>query len=129
MRVLSPLRYPGGKSKIADFVKQIVKDNNLLDGVYVEPYAGGAAVALSLLVDEYVSRIVINDRDRSIYAFWYSVLNDTERLCQCIADTPVTMETWRIQRKIQLPANKETAFIVTWFFYFIYESHKSFWYY
>ena len=109
MRVLSPLRYPGGKSKIADFVKQIVKDNNLLDGVYVEPYAGGAAVALSLLVDEYVSRIVINDRDRSIYAFWYSVLNDTERLCQCIADTPVTMETWRIQRKIQLPANKESA--------------------
>lgn len=69
MKLVSPLRYPGGKAKIVDFVKQVIRDNNLLDGVYVEPYAGGAAVALSLLMDEYVSRIIINDKDRSIYAF------------------------------------------------------------
>lgn len=109
MRILSPLRYPGGKSRIAAFVKQIIKDNNLLDGVYVEPYAGGAAVALSLLMDEYVSRIIINDKDRSIYAFWYSVLNETERLCQYIEETPVTMDTWRMQREIQLAENKNTV--------------------
>lgn len=109
MRILSPLRYPGGKSKIATFVKQIIKDNNLLDGVYVEPFAGGAAVALSLLMDEYVSRIVINDKDRSIYAFWYSVLNETERLCQYIEETPVTMDTWRMQREIQSADNKNTV--------------------
>lgn len=109
MRILSPLRYPGGKSKIAAFVKQIIKDNNLLDGVYVEPFAGGAAVALSLLMDEYVSRIVINDNDRSIYAFWYSVLNETERLCQYIEETPVTMDTWRMQREIQSADNKNTV--------------------
>lgn len=47
MKLVSPLRYPGGKAKIVDFVKQVIRDNNLLDGVYVEPYAGGAAVALS----------------------------------------------------------------------------------
>ena len=109
MRILSPLRYPVGKSKIAAFVKQIIKDNNLLDGVYVEPFAGGAAVALSLLMDEYVSRIVINDKDRSIYAFWYSVLNETERLCQYIEETPVTMDTWRMQREIQSADNKNTV--------------------
>ena len=109
MRILSPLRYPGGKSKIAAFVKQIIKDNNLLDGVYVEPFAGGAAVALSLLMDEYVSRIVINDKDRSINAFWYSVLNETERLCQYIEETPVTMDTWRMQREIQSADNKNTV--------------------
>ena len=109
MRILSPLRYPGGKSRIAAFVKQIIKDNNLLDGVYVEPYAGGAAVALSLLMDEYVSRIIINDKDRSIYAFWYSVLNESERLCQYIEETPVTMDTWRMQREIQLAENKNTV--------------------
>lgn len=45
MKLVSPLRYPGGKAKIVDFVKQVIRDNNLLDGVYVEPYAGGAAVA------------------------------------------------------------------------------------
>lgn len=109
MRVLSPLRYPGGKSRIADFVKQIIKDNKLLDGVYVEPYAGGAAVALSLLMSEYVSRIIINDKDRSIFAFWHSVLNETERLCQYIEETPVTMEIWREQRELQSIEKKKTA--------------------
>lgn len=109
MKVLSPLRYPGGKARIADFIKQVVKDNELLDGVYVEPYAGGAAVALSLLMDEYVSRIIINDKDRSIYAFWHSVLYDTDRLCQLVEETPVNMETWRIQREYQSPENKKTA--------------------
>ncbi len=109
MRILSPLRYPGGKSRITDFVKQIIKDNNLLDGVYVEPYAGGAAVALSLLMDEYVSRIIINDKDRSIYAFWHSVLYDTDRLCQLIEETPVNMETWRAQRELQTLDIKKTA--------------------
>ncbi len=109
MRVLSPLRYPGGKSRIADFIKQIIKDNKLLDGVYVEPYAGGAAVALSLLMSEYVSRIIINDKDRSIFAFWHSVLNETERLCQYIEETPVTMEIWREQRELQSIEKKKTA--------------------
>lgn len=113
MKVLSPLRYPGGKAKIADFIKQVVKDNDLLDGVYVEPYAGGAAVALSLLMDEYVSRIIINDKDRSVYAFWHSVLYDTDRLCQLIEETPVTMETWRGQRELQSPENKKTTALLT----------------
>lgn len=113
MKVLSPLRYPGGKAKIADFIKQVVKDNDLLDGVYVEPYAGGAAVALSLLMDEYVRRIIINDKDRSIYAFWYSVLYDTDRLCKLIEETPVTMETWWEQRTFQSVENKETTNLLT----------------
>lgn len=113
MKVLSPLRYPGGKAKIADFIKQVVKDNDLLDGVYVEPYAGGAAVALSLLMDEYVSRIIINDKDRSIYAFWHSVLYDTDHLCQLIEETPVNMETWMVQRELQSPENKETVNLLT----------------
>jgi DNA adenine methylase len=109
MKLVSPLRYPGGKAKIVDFVKQVIRDNNLLDGVYVEPYAGGAAVALSLLMDEYVSRIIINDKDRSIYAFWHSVLYETDSLCSLIEETPVTMDTWKIQREIQSLSNKQTA--------------------
>lgn len=109
MSILSPLRYPGGKSKISNFFKQFVKDNGLLDGVYVEPYAGGASVALSLLFDEYVSKIIINDKDRSIYAFWHSVLYDTENLCRLIAETPVTMENWKKLRELQKVDKKDQA--------------------
>ncbi len=57
----TPLRYPGGKGKLAPFVKRVIATNQLMDGEYVEPFAGGAAVALELLFHEYVTRIHIND--------------------------------------------------------------------
>lgn len=97
----SPLRYPGGKGKLVPFFEQLLTDNSLNDGIYVEPYIGGGAVALSLLLREYVQRIIINDKDRSIYAFWYSVLYKTEELCRLISRTPVTMEIWQEQREVQ----------------------------
>lgn len=101
MDIYSPLRYPGGKGKVADYFKKVFKDNFLYDGTYVEPYTGGASVALSLLLNEYVSRIIINDVDKSIYAFWHSVLFETESLCRLINDTPVNVSNWEIQKKIQ----------------------------
>ena len=105
--LISPLRYPGGKGKMAGVFKRIIEENELLDGTYVEPFVGGGSVALSLLLNDYVSRIVINDKDRSIYAFWHSVLNDAERLCRAIADTAVNMDVWRRQKAVQ--AEKEEA--------------------
>ena len=65
----SPLRYPGGKSRLIDFIKSIIDQNSLKGGTYIEPFSGGAAIALALAIDGYMERIVINDYDRSIYAF------------------------------------------------------------
>ena len=90
-KFVSPLRYPGGKLKVVDYIKKMFEVNDLMDGTYIEPYAGGASVALTLLFSEYANRIKINDIDRSIYAFWHSVLEETEGLCRLITDTPVTM--------------------------------------
>lgn len=96
----TPLRYPGGKGKFAHFVKQIFEANNLFDGHYVEPFAGGAGVALELLFQEYASQIHINDLDPAIYAFWVSAVNDTDSLCKLINDTPVNMEQWHRQKHV-----------------------------
>jgi len=101
MRFNSPLRYPGGKGKLSNFFKLLLRSNRLLDSHYIEPYAGGAGIALELLFEEYVTHIHINDLNRSIYAFWYSVLNRTEELCQKIEDTPVTIKEWNKQKAIQ----------------------------
>lgn len=97
----SPLRYPGGKGKLARFIQRLFKANALSDGHYAEPYAGGASVALSLLFGEYASHVHINDLDRSLYAFWHSVLYNTEGLCRLIRDTPLTIAEWRDQRAVQ----------------------------
>lgn len=96
----TPLRYPGGKGKLAAYIKALMKTNKLLDGEYVEPYAGGAAIALELLFHEYVSRVHINDLSKQIYAFWKSVLNHTDELCKLVRDTPLTIGAWDKQKKI-----------------------------
>ncbi|MCG1025986.1 MULTISPECIES: DNA adenine methylase [Dehalobacter] len=97
----SPLRYPGGKRKLAGFVKDAVIKNDIQGGTYVEPFAGGASVALYLLFNESVNQIIINDIDRSIYAFWYCVLNNTQELCSRIEQTAITMVEWENQKAVQ----------------------------
>ncbi len=100
-RFYSPLRYPGGKAKLAPFIKSVFFENELIGTEYIEPYAGGAGLALTLLFEEYVSKITINDWDRSIYAFWYCVLNHNSRFCDRILSTPIDVKTRKEQRDVQ----------------------------
>ncbi|KKR70911.1 MAG: DNA-methyltransferase [Candidatus Roizmanbacteria bacterium GW2011_GWB1_40_7] len=95
----SPLRYPGGKNKLAKFIAMICEHNNI-NGHYIEPYAGGASVALYLLLEGCVSEITINDKNRTIYAFWYSVVHKPEDLIKLIQTTRVNISTWKKQRAI-----------------------------
>jgi hypothetical protein len=53
-KLYTPLRYPGGKARFAPLIAKVIADNELTGGHYLEPYAGGAGVALSLLVDGFV---------------------------------------------------------------------------
>lgn len=82
-------------------MKAMFRDNELLDGEYAEPYAGGASIALALLYEEYARRAHINDLDRAVFAYWHSVLHETESLCQLVHDTPVTMHEWYRQKAVQ----------------------------
>ena len=100
LRYFTPLRYPGGKGKLAAYIKRLMKVNGLLDGEYVEPYAGGAGIALELLFHEYVASIRINDVSRPVHAFWKAVLNHTDELCKLVIDTPLTVRVWDKQRRI-----------------------------
>ena len=103
----SPLRYPGGKSKISEYVIDLIINNNMRGCVYIEPFAGGASVALRLIMDDVCSKAIINDKDRSIYAFWYSVKYYNNELCELIQKTQITVDEWYNQKEIQ--KNKETA--------------------
>jgi DNA adenine methylase len=96
----TPLRYPGGKRRLANIVTRLLEENGLRDVQYVEPYAGGSAIALDLLFGEYASVVHINDLSRPVYAFWYAVLNDTAELCRRIRRVRVTMREWRRQRSV-----------------------------
>lgn len=82
------------------FLSATLQSNGLIGGTYVEPFCGGAGAAINLLLSGHVSDIIINDIDPLIYAFWHSVLNDTEALIDFIERTPVTIDEWHRQKAI-----------------------------
>jgi len=99
-RKASPLRYPGGKASLYPLVWPILKLNRLARRHYVEPYAGGCGLALSLLYGAHVSDIHINDIDPSIWAFWHSVLENTDEFASLIRTAPLTIDEWHRQREV-----------------------------
>lgn len=125
MRYPSPLRYPGGKRPIARFIKLLVVANELEGGDYVEPYAGGAAVALSLLYGGYVKRIHLNDLNPQLFAFWHSVLFETEELCRLINDTPVRVDSWQEQKQIYDTYEAYSSLEVGFAFFFLNRTNHS----
>lgn len=100
MRHLTPLRYPGGKAHLGPFFGDLVRINGLSDGAYVEPYAGGAGVGVSLLLGEYVDAVWINDLDPAVWAFWNSVIHADGELRRRIECTPLTLAERARQKAI-----------------------------
>lgn len=104
----SPLRYPGGKTKLYKYVKSLIEINGLIGETYIEPFAGGAGLALKLLMNHDVKRIVINDFDPAIYAFWFCVLNHADQMCQFVNSVPLTVDAWNKQRNIYINQHNYT---------------------
>ncbi|OXN00376.1 DNA adenine methylase [Bifidobacterium vansinderenii] len=98
--VVSPLRYPGGKSVLSRYVASLIGMLGLRDATYVEPYAGGAGVALRLLRDGTVPKVVINDYDPNVFAFWHSAINDSTSFLEIFDKTEPTIEEWHRQKDI-----------------------------
>ena len=96
----TPLRYPGSKRRLLAVVGRLLEINQLWNVRYVEPCAGGASLALALLYEEYASSIYINDLSRPVFAFWHTVLNNSEELCGRIERTAVTIDEWHRQRAV-----------------------------
>ena len=101
MKSYSPLRYPGGKGQIYKMIVSILEKNNLIGCTYIEPFAGGAGIAIRLLFENKVNKVIINDIDRSIYAVWYSILYLSDELIEKIKDTEINMDEWYKQKEIQ----------------------------
>jgi len=125
LKRLSPLRYPGGKSKVLDFIIKLIETNNCMGTEYVEPYAGGAGVALGLLVGGYVSKIHINDIDVGIYNFWKAILEDTEKFIQLIEESPITITEWKKQQAIYKSNNEHTELEIGFATFFLNRCNRS----
>lgn len=95
----SPLRYPGGKHKLYNFVREVVEANGCK--TYIEPFCGGAAVAIDLLINDDVNKAIINDYDYTVYCFWDSIINNTDEFIFMVNNCDVTIDEWYRQKKIR----------------------------
>lgn len=121
----TPLRYPGGKGKITNAIKLLLENNDLIGTNYIEPYAGGAGVAINLLLEKTVSSIHINDLNFPVYAFWTVLKNNPEYLCKKIIDTLVCIEEWHTQSKIFKNYDKYSIEEVAFATFFLNRTNRS----
>lgn len=110
---------------MVDFIKSIIDQNDLKGGTYIEPFSGGAAIALALAIDGYMERVVINDYDRSVYAFWYSILHHTDSFINKIRNTPLSIEEWYTQRTIQQNKHNADLFELGFSTFFLNRTNRS----
>lgn len=108
---VSPLRYPGGKRKLAPFIADLIARANLDIDLFVEPFAGGGAVSISLLESGYVKSIALADADPLVAAFWSVVFSaQAPRLANMVYDADVTLEEWQRQKTLKPRTNIQSAF-------------------
>ena len=119
----SPLRYPGGKYRLYNYVSSLVIENKC--STYIEPFCGGAAIAFELLFSKIVKRIIINDFDYSVYCFWNSVLNAPDALIQKILDTEVTIDEWHHQKEIREHLDEYDEIEIAFSTFFLNRTNRS----
>lgn len=120
----TPLRYPGGKQRISAFIAEVLNENNINQN-YIEPYAGGAGVAIIMLLTGKVSNIYLNDSDRGIYAFWFSILNYTNEFCNLIRTVPLNILEWRRQQRIAKAGDLSNIFELGFSIFYLNRCNRS----
>lgn len=125
MKLVSPLRYPGGKTILARFLEDVIDLNDLRGGAYCEPFAGGAGAALALLEKGVVSNLILNDADKRVYEFWHSAITDPDRFCKRINDVPLTIDEWRHQHQICTNPDSYDEFDVGFAAFFMNRCNRS----
>lgn len=106
MAIKNPLRYPGAKSKLYNYINALLEAEDKIGCTFYEPFAGSAAISLLLLEHNTIKKAVINELDPLLYNFWVSVFNYTDKLIQLIEETDITLENWHYFSKY-----KDTAYL------------------
>lgn len=122
---LSPLRYPGGKARLAPYLARVMASQTKPVDTYCEPYAGGAGAGLQLLFDGRVSKLIINDLNPGIAAFWRSALFDTEAFISRVAECSVDLINWHVQREIYLAPERHDDLTLGFATFFLNRTNRS----
>lgn len=107
--ILSPLRYPGAKRRLSGYIVETLRLNGLRPKVFVEPFAGGASVALELLATNAVDKIALGEKDPLVASFWKVAFFDSEWLIKKVSTIQVTLKRWDYFRNQSFATDRERA--------------------
>jgi DNA adenine methylase len=125
MKTITPLRYPGGKARLAPALAAVMEANGIVEPTMAEPYAGAAGASLELLFGERVRSICINDLDYRIFSFWWSCLNRTADFLDRIETAKLSMREWRRQRDIYRSARRHKRVDVGFATFYLNRTNRS----
>ena len=89
----SPLRYPGGKTWLVPEIRDFLGGLDFRPEVFVEPFAGGGIASLTAVMEGYVERAVLCEKDPDIANLWQCVFDDAGELA------------WRVENFVATPEN------------------------
>lgn len=92
----SLFRYPGGKTWLVPHVRNWLASLPNKPEEFIEPFAGGGIVGLSVVFEDLADRITLVELDESIAAVWRVVLNGkAKQLATRILNFQVSLEAVR----------------------------------
>ncbi|MCY3711207.1 MAG: DNA adenine methylase [Caldilineaceae bacterium] len=91
----SPLRYPGGKTWLVPEIRKFLQGLDFRPEVFVEPFAGGGIASLTAVMDDYVDRAVLCEKDPDVSNLWRCMLADAEALARRVERFAATPENVR----------------------------------
>ena len=91
----SPLRYPSGKTWLVPEIRKWLHGLDFRSSVFVEPYAGGGIASLTAVMDGYVDKAVLCEKDPEIANLWQCLIDDPEQLAQRVESFVPTIDNVR----------------------------------
>lgn len=109
VRKLSPFRYPGGKTWLVPRIRQWLRDP---PGRFIEPFAGGGSISLTVAAERLAKRVVMAEIDEQVAAVWKAVFSDcdAEWLINRIITFELTPESLEATLAKAARSNREKAF-------------------
>ena len=107
----SPFRYPGGKTWFVPTFRRWMKQLTKRPSVLVEPFAGGATIALTAVCENWVDHAVLIELDPDVAAVWQTIVaGDSPLLAQKIVGFDLSVDNVKAQLLCESCGHLDKAF-------------------
>lgn len=79
--MVSPLRYPGGKTRACKILDEYICEKGFDTSVVISPFFGGGSFEFYMF-KKYGSKLIVNDKFKPLISFWLNAQTRAKDLCE-----------------------------------------------